>query len=557
MSTAIIFLVVVMIATQITGFVYTRGQQQDLIGLRQGTRELRIVQQALVDARGGVEDYLLTNEEGYLQSYLWAVDAIESRRTTALRALDDVTAPQDVARGQRPALVAIDQLENVWREAIALARSGKRDEAQALLIDGNTRQLVVQVRGAVARYLDITNNKGSALEERISNGSSLVMALQATGGVLTLICLIYAFYNGAREARGRREAMNAAIAARRQVETLFEMTDMLQSASGYNDANAVLRATADRLLPDFGGELYIFNNSRDRLDLATSWDLPETVVTQPTVSPNHCWALKRGKPHINRPGNGALHCEHHKDGGTVLEMPMMARGEVFGLLRVHADGADAADRLESVQAIATALGDAMSLALSNIALREKLRNQALRDPLTGLYNRRFMEDTMDRLVHLADRNQSPIAAVMIDLDHFKALNDQHGHAMGDTVLRAAATAITSVLRQSDVACRYGGEELIVILPDCDLDGAEAKAETLRQRIEALSDVHGARITASFGVAAIPETANQAGDLITMADTALYRAKQAGRNRVMSAPRRSGEAPSDDGRGEPDLLKAAE
>ena len=556
-SSAVILLVVIMIATQIAGFIYTRGQQADLSHLRQGTRELRIVQQSIVDARGGVEDFLQTNEQGYLQSYLWGVDAIDARRNTAFRDLDEVTAPAAVARGERPALAAMDQLETVWREAIAAAKAGKRDEAQAMLIDEGTRRLVVKVRGAVVRYLDISSARGSALEERISNGSAIVMTLQIIGGGMTLLCLVFAFYTGAREARGRRLAMLAAIDARRQVEQLFEMTDMLQSASDYSDANAVLRATADRLLPDLGGALYIFNNSRDRLDLATSWNLPEGSIVEAVIAHSQCWALKRGKPHLNRMGDGALHCEHHKDSGTVLEMPMIARGEVLGLLRIHANGEDAVARLAKIQGIATALGDAMSLALSNIALREKLRNQALRDPLTGLYNRRFMEDTLDRLIHLADRNQNPIAAIMIDLDHFKTLNDQHGHAMGDTVLRAAAAAVTGALRQSDVACRYGGEELIVLLPDCDLECGAAKAETLRQRIEALSEIHGARVTASFGVASIPEAASQAGDLVAMADAALYRAKQAGRNRVAVAPCRAG-GTTPDGAGErPDLLKAAE
>jgi len=555
-SIAVLLLIVVMILTQIAGFLYTRKQQQDLMAMRQETRELRILQQSLVDARSGMEDYLLTGEEGYLQSYFWAVDAINARRNSALRMLDDITAPQEVVRGKRPTLVAIDQLESIWREAITLMRAGQRKEAQTLLIAPATRQLLVQVRGAVARYLDVTNAQGSALEERIANGGTLVMTLQIVGGALTLLCLVYAFYNGGREARGRKRAMTDAIAARRQVETLFEMTDMLQSASGYDDANAVLRATADRLLPEFGGELYVFNNSRDRLDLAIAWDLPPTAASLPTIAPNHCWALKRGKPHINRSGHDSLRCEHHQDDGTVLEMPMMARGEVFGLLRIHGDGEDATARLAGMQGIVSALGDAMSLALSNIALREKLRNQALRDPLTGLYNRRFMEDTMERLVHLANRNNSPVAAVMIDLDHFKMLNDRHGHAMGDTVLRGAATAIAGVLRQSDVACRYGGEELIVILPDCDLDSAAAKAELLRQRIEALSDVHGVRITASFGVASLPETATQANDLIAMADMALYRAKQTGRNQVVTAPRRSADV-APEAAGGADALKAAE
>jgi diguanylate cyclase len=179
----------------------------------------------------------------------------------------------------------------------------------------------------------------------------------------------------------------------------------------------------------------------------------------------------------------------------------------------------------------------MSLALSNIALREKLRTQALRDPLTSLYNRRYMEDVLERYANLAERNGSSLSAIMIDLDHFKRLNDEHGHAVGDAVLRAAAAAIVGAIRPSDVACRYGGEELVVLLPDCSLAEALGKAELLRARIESLSDIHGARITASLGVATMPETATNMTEIIPSADAALYRAKQGGRNRAEAAVRR--------------------
>lgn len=341
-----------------------------------------------------------------------------------------------------------------------------------------------------------------------------------------------------REMRERRQATADAIQSRKQVERLFEMTDMLQSAIGYSDANSVLRATADRLLYGFGGALYIFNNSRDRLDLSIAWNWPEDQPPPDTVSPTHCWALKRGKSHVNGLGIGALRCEHHGMQIAVLEIPMMARGEVYGLLNIHADGADPEGHLAEIAPLAGAIADAMSLALSNIALREKLRTQALRDPLTGLYNRRYMEDVLERYAHLAERNGSAVSVIMIDLDHFKLLNDKHGHAMGDAVLREVAAAIVGGLRPSDVACRYGGEELIVLLPDCALADALAKAELLRVRVEMLSESHGTPITASFGVATMPETSAQQGDLIAMADGALYQAKQEGRNRVVAAVRRA-------------------
>jgi diguanylate cyclase (GGDEF)-like protein len=360
---------------------------------------------------------------------------------------------------------------------------------------------------------------------------SIVIGVMAFAGPLAL-----------REMRDRRKTAASATEARRQVEKLFQMTDMLQSALDHADANAVLRATAEELLGGFGGALYIFNNSRDRLDLSTLWNWPQDRLPPDAVSPSHCWALKRGKTHLNHVGTGALRCEHHDPAIIVLEIPMMARGEVYGLLNVQADGEEAEERLAQVTQIAGAIADAMSLALSNIALREKLRTQALRDPLTGLYNRRYMEDALERYVSLAQRNGSAISAIMIDLDHFKRLNDEHGHALGDAVLREVAAAIVGSIRQCDVACRYGGEELVVLLPDCAVAEAVTKAEMLRARIESLSENHGMRISASFGVATLPETSEKAGDLIANADAALYRAKQEGRNRVIAAARRPGLQP---------------
>jgi diguanylate cyclase (GGDEF)-like protein len=343
-----------------------------------------------------------------------------------------------------------------------------------------------------------------------------------------------------KEMGTRRQLARSAVADRHQIEQLFKMTDMLQSASDYADANAVLRATAAELLPAFGGALYVFNNSRDRLDLSTCWEWSAGDAPSEAVAPAHCWALKRGKPHLNLLGPSALRCSHHPSEVIALEIPMMARGEVYGLLMVQTNGPGAADRLRKMEPLATAIADAMSLALSNIALREKLRTQALRDPLTGLYNRRYMEDVLERYSNLAERNGSALSAIMIDLDHFKLLNDEHGHALGDAVLREAAAAIAGAIRPSDVACRYGGEELLVLLADCGLDEAVVKAELLRARIESLSEIHGMRITASFGVATAPETSAKGADIIPAADVALYRAKQAGRNRVEAASRRHGD-----------------
>ncbi|MCW1382062.1 GGDEF domain-containing protein [Novosphingobium sp. KCTC 2891] len=338
----------------------------------------------------------------------------------------------------------------------------------------------------------------------------------------------------------QRDQFRATRESREQIGELFAMTDMLQAAETYDDASAVLMATARRLLPDFGAALYIFNNSRDRLDLAKGWDLPDGYRAPETLSPANCWALKRGKPHINAPQQATLCCAHHGSQTATVELPMMACGQVHGLL-ILARGSeeDALGKLIEIRRLGQALADSMSLALSNIALREKLRTQSLRDPLTGLYNRRYMEDALERFVSLGARGGGSTAVVMLDLDNFKALNDEHGHAKGDAVLRDVAAQLVGALRPTDVVCRYGGEELLAILPDCSLEDALEKSEVLRERIELLSDVHGCRISASFGVAAVPEAATSAGDVVPLADGALYAAKKAGKNQVIAAERRAG------------------
>ncbi|QIK95888.1 GGDEF domain-containing protein [Sphingomonas sp. HDW15A] len=365
--------------------------------------------------------------------------------------------------------------------------------------------------------------------EKLSYPLELTLDLSLLG----VICA--AFPHILRELRRRTTSATEAHQARVHIELLFKMTDMLQSALGHADANSVLRSTATSLMPGFGGALYIFNNSGDRLELSTSWDWPERAMPRETISPQDCWAIKRGKPHLNLIEQNALCCDHQQSELVTMEIPMMARGEIYGLLLIQRDGGEAAAELQETAVLATALADAMSLSLSNLALRERLRTQALRDALTGLYNRRYMEDALERYSDQASRTRSPLSIVMIDLDHFKKLNDEHGHAMGDVILAEAATAILGTIRPCDIACRYGGEELVVLLPDCSLEEATAKAELLRNRIERLSDRHGIPVSASLGVSTISET-SKAKDGMADADRALYRAKQEGRNRVVPAER---------------------
>jgi diguanylate cyclase (GGDEF)-like protein len=184
------------------------------------------------------------------------------------------------------------------------------------------------------------------------------------------------------------------------------------------------------------------------------------------------------------------------------------------------------------------VAEQFALALANVRLRETLRGQSIRDPLTGLFNRRYMEETLDRELSRAERGRRALSVVLLDIDRFKHFNDTFGHEAGDTVLASLGALLRSVSRASDVACRYGGEEFALILPEASLQDARRRAEEIQDAIRGLRVSHGGRplegVRCSMGVAAFPEHGEAGGALLRAADAALYRAKREGRDQVVLA-----------------------
>lgn len=518
-----------MIALVLGGFIFIALEQARLGELREQTRQMRMARQAVMEANVAVLNTLaLPHERLDRTPYFDALLRVNKHGADHY----PVRPMLDGAPASSADIVA--SLKSAWTGVLEQVDRGEYDKARAIYVE---QRVEPKLRALVTAYfaeLEVIEEKYAGLQQLQHVATIAVVTLEILTGMLCILAFLIAARGSARESRARAAAVISANAAREQVTRLFQMTEMLQSASDHPDANAVLRSTAAELMPGFGGALYVFNNSRDRLALSTSWGLASGAEPPDAVGLQQCWALKRGKPHMNLPGSHTLLCEHHVGDRPMLEIPMIARGEILGLLQIFAPARDAEAALNAVAGLGAALADAMSLALSNILLRDKLRSQALRDPLTGLYNRRYMEDTLQRVVRLAERERHEVSVIMIDLDHFKRLNDQYGHAKGDEVLRDSAAAIVGQLRETDVACRYGGEELIVVLPNCGIDVATQKAERIRLNIEALSEPNGAQVSASFGVAAYPQTATAMRDLVANADAALYRAKQDGRNRVARA-----------------------
>jgi diguanylate cyclase (GGDEF)-like protein len=216
----------------------------------------------------------------------------------------------------------------------------------------------------------------------------------------------------------------------------------------------------------------------------------------------------------------------------------MAQGEALGLICLSTPQNAPTWQSETKQRLARTFGDAVALALSNLRLRETLRIQSIRDPLTGLFNRRYLDETFEREIRRAARAEILIGVVIFDIDHFKTFNDTFGHEAGDLVLREVGPLIKERLRGDDIACRYGGEEFVLVLPGITLEATRLRAEALREAVKrlrlSLRDQPLSQVSLSLGVAMYPASGQTAESLIRIADEALYRAKREGRDRVVVA-----------------------
>jgi diguanylate cyclase (GGDEF)-like protein len=298
-----------------------------------------------------------------------------------------------------------------------------------------------------------------------------------------------------------------------------------------------VRETGAQLFPHSSGSLFIYRESRDVLEHTESWG--NGPAPEATLSPEDCWALRQGKPHFVPP-KGAIRCRHaHEGSKSYVCMPVQGQGQTLGLLHIAVEVNPRSMRpARAIDRRLRAMTDRVGPALANMKLRDALRDMALRDGLTGLYNRRYLEDALNRELHRAERSGKAVSVVMIDIDHFKQFNDKFGHDAGDFVLNALARVITKSIRPSDIACRYGGEEIAIVLPEASLECARERVEQVRLAIRDSNLTHLGQTlpapTASFGVAVYPANGTKSVDLLKAADQALYRAKQEGRDRICVA-----------------------
>jgi len=334
----------------------------------------------------------------------------------------------------------------------------------------------------------------------------------------------------------------------RENALLGKVGDMLQMCKSVDESKGVLAHYVGKLFPGACGSFYHLNPSNQLLEAVVTWG-EDGAPDDPVIAKEDCWALRSGQLHaVEGPGAG-LACQHiaHPPAGPYFCAPIIAQGEVLGMLHVRFAERDARDahaqvlkasQPETRKLWVLSVSEHLSLALANLKLRETLRMQAVRDALTGLYNRRYMEHALEREVLRAARNRRTVGLIMLDLDHFKRVNDTYGHEVGDLLLRSVGEFLQANVRAEDIACRYGGEEFVVMLPEATLAMTQSRAEQLWKGIQGLTvNVRGQllrALTTSAGVAAFPEHGRSLAELLRAADDALYAAKRQGRDCVMVA-----------------------
>lgn len=542
----------------------------------------------LREAESGQRGFVLTRNAAYARSFT-------QRIASASHNIDHVVwltrdNPLQHARARAIAELMVQRSASL-RQPLDLGRSGDFAGATAVIASGKGRELMdaitVRAQGFLEEERALQAARGAAAEHRLMWGKWLALV----GASAVALMLLFGFalllrsirrpldtmmramtglgsgekaridtamgsreftrlaqgYNAmadklalavADQITGEQMLQTANAELQRNSETLRERGNMIELLGGMahrmqaartdDELAQIIRVFVPRVLPGIPGALYTHNHSRNLLVPSACWGGME--IAQDGFAPDNCWALRRGQSHcVNEPGCDIV-CGHAGPDQIYHCEPLLAGGEVIGVLflggRVEAESRF---RL-------TVLTENIASALVNHRLQRSLREQTIRDPLTGLFNRRYMEEALTLEIARASRSDVPLSLVMCDVDHFKRFNDEFGHDAGDVVLQAVAAEMKSCFRDGDVVCRFGGEEFTIIAPGTTAEALMSRVEVVRNAICELNVSQNGRglgsTSMSFGIATWTKAMAQDGSaLVKAADAALYQAKRAGRNRA--------------------------
>jgi diguanylate cyclase (GGDEF)-like protein len=425
-------------------------------------------------------------------------------------------------------------------EEFRLITEGDLDQAR--LVDEKQADPAFQVfEQALISGTATYNAEAKHLEEESNLASLLVL-------VFTVSATAFLFwqFQKAQTAAEMAEAEQKALTLHRDdFRLLNEMGNRLRTCPTVAEAYDVIANFAQQLFPNISGVLYVINTVSGVFETAITWGEFPPQLSGRALPPDKCLALRRGQVYASE--DSISHDDFCSYLGQprpedYLCIPMVAQGETLGILHLRrsksartSEGQSADAKVVLKRELAETVAEHMALALANLRLQETLRYQAIRDPLTGLFNRRYMEETFKRELERATRRKMTAGVIMLDIDNFKLFNDTFGHAAGDAVLIELGALLRMHVRSEDIPCRYGGEEFLLILPEASLCDTHQRAEQLQNEIQRMSVLYHVQslpaITVSIGITNFPEHGGTVESLLAAADSALYRAKNAGRNRL--------------------------
>lgn len=327
---------------------------------------------------------------------------------------------------------------------------------------------------------------------------------------------------------------------KQEATLLANLGDMLQSCTGLDEAYEAVSLIAGKLFPRQAGILCIRRATAEGFILEAVAHWGEPAPAQMAFAPEACEAYQQRHTYQVYAHYRQSFCQHVQQERlqASLCVPLMAQDDMLGILHLRNNTREEFNQRQHWRQLAEMVAAHVAMALNNLALRDRLQQQAIHDSLTGLYNRRYLDETLPRELQRGERHRQPVGIIILDIDHFKRFNDTYGHDAGDTLLRVVGSFLQTHTRGEDIACRYGGEEFVLMLPGASLKDTRQRAEQLRQGIERLQVWHQQQVldtvTVSLGIAVFPVHGTTAEVLIKRADTALYAAKAAGRNCIIDA-----------------------
>lgn len=513
-------------------------------------QQITLTLASLHDIEASQRAYLISGSAERLADFAAGAPLV----TEHSRRLQDLVADNTVQSGHAKQMSGLIEARlAAMHEVLETYEQGGLEAARATAQLKRSRTEDQQIDSLGQRMQRLEQELLAQREERSANQAILTRILTVGAVLFSMLILGLALLLLRREQRQRlasmeetrsvnsdlRRSLDEAHQLSQTLRQLSELGEMLQGCRSISEASRGLSISLPLLLPETAGSINLINASQNLVEPVSQWGA-SPVIDDSLFVPDDCWALRRGHAYPlagTLPAFTCKHLEHanlaHPDHANLC-IPMMAQGEMLGVMTLTSQPAIS----DIERRNANTACEQISMALANLRLQETLRTQSLRDPLTGLFNRRYLEASLEREVQRAERRGSPLSVLMLDIDHFKRFNDDHGHDAGDALLAQFGAMLTRVIRSEDVACRYGGEEFTVLMHETDTTRAMERAEQIRLATQALVVEHRRQnlgaITVSIGLATFSEHGRSPEELLRSADRALYAAKRGGRDQVRIA-----------------------